>query len=95
MKGSHYSQPQSNLRSHRYVDSIPVVLYKWYIHTGQIQFLNPPTRSAVGGDYRHALLPSICQSVIHLKGQSTHARVRAITNLCIDGLPYNLVHMLS
>ena len=28
------------------------------------------------------------------KGKSAHARVRAITNLCIDGLPYNLVQML-
>ena len=29
------------------------------------------------------------------KSQSTHARVRAITYICIDGLPSNLVQMLS
>ena len=28
------------------------------------------------------------------KGQSTHAHVRAITHLCIDGLPSNLVQIL-
>ena len=29
------------------------------------------------------------------KGQSTHALVRTITDVCIDGLPYNLVQMVS
>ena len=29
------------------------------------------------------------------KGQSTHAHVRAITYVCIDGLPSNMVQMLS
>jgi len=29
------------------------------------------------------------------KGQHTHARVPAITYICIDGLPSNLVQMFS
>jgi len=29
------------------------------------------------------------------KGQSTHTRVRTVTNVCIDGLPSNLVQMSS
>jgi len=40
-----------------------------------------------GGDYRNAL----CQSVRPF----VTFRVRAITNVCIDGLPSNLVQMLS
>ena len=40
-----------------------------------------------GWDYRNALRPSVCLSVTF--------RVRAITYVCIDGLPSNSVQMLS
>ena len=40
-------------------------------------------------------IPQRLRSHETFKGQSTHARVRAITYVCIDGLPSNLVQMLS
>jgi len=40
-------------------------------------------------------IPQRSRSHEIFKGQSTHARVYAITYLCIDVLPSNLVQMLS
>jgi len=39
-------------------------------------------------------IPQRLRSHKTFKGQRTHARVRTITYLFIDGLPYNLVQML-
>jgi len=39
--------------------------------------------------------PQRSRSPESFKGQSTHARVRDITYVCIDGLPSNLVQMVS
>ena len=40
-------------------------------------------------------IPQRSKSHKTFKGQSSHTRVRAITYLCSDGLPSNLVQMLS
>ena len=40
-------------------------------------------------------IPQRSRSHETFNGQSTHARVCAITNICIDGFPSNLVQMLS
>ena len=40
-------------------------------------------------------IPQRSRSHWTIKVQSTHARVRVITYLCIDGIPYNLVQMFS
>ena len=49
--------------------------------------INPPPQSGEGYIGMHFVSPSICPSVAF--------RVRSITYVCIDGLPSNLVQMLS
>ena len=65
-----------------FVRLISVVLSDLHNTLFLFNFLTPLNK--VGGDYRNAFhLPAVCPSVTF--------RVRAITYLYIDGLPYNWV----
>ena len=58
-----------------------------YIRSCITLFINPPTEW--GGHYKNALCPSVSLFVHNISWS------RAVTYVCIDGLPSNLVQMLS
>ena len=60
------------------------ILYFYFLFP---YIINPPPRNGEGIIGMHFVCPSVCPSVTF--------RVRAITYICIDGLPSHLVQMLS
>ena len=69
-----------------FVNLILAVLSDLHIHCSFLIHLHK-----VGGNYRNVLRLSVCVSVRPSICLSVTICVRAITYLCIDGLPYNLV----